>query len=159
MKQVQWFKQVFIQYEGTLIRYTKKLVWDEQVSKDIVQECFTKLWQQKMEQVKNRIPPWLYIVCRNQAIDHLRKQKKMVNENEDIFKVDGGQESTLEKMEIFREIVKLSARHQEALVLKFQEGMSYREISAVMNVSESHVGLLIHEGIKTLRVKMGGQNE
>lgn len=159
VKHIDWFKQVFLEYEGTLIRYTKKIVWDEDISKDIVQDCFTKLWGQDMEKVKDKIPPWLYIVCKNQAIDHLRKSRRMTTEVDDSFQVDANQESAFVKTEILREMTKLSSRHQEVLVLKFQEGMSYKEISQVMKVTESHVGLLVHEGIKVLRAKLGGQNE
>jgi RNA polymerase sigma-70 factor (ECF subfamily) len=40
---------------------------------------------------------------------------------------------------------------QEAVRLKFMQQFSYREIAEVMNVSESHVGVLIHTAIKKLR--------
>ena len=40
---------------------------------------------------------------------------------------------------------------QEAVRLKFLQQFSYREIADVMNVSESHVGVLIHTAIKKLR--------
>ena len=43
---------------------------------------------------------------------------------------------------------------QEAIRLKFQHGLSYRQISTVTGHSESNVGFLIHTGIKTLRERM-----
>ena len=45
----------------------------------------------------------------------------------------------------------LSPKAQEALRLKFQEDLSYKEISEVMNESVSNVGVLIFEGLKKLR--------
>jgi len=35
--------------------------------------------------------------------------------------------------------------------LKFQNGLSYREISRITNLSVSNVGVLIHTAIKTMR--------
>lgn len=45
----------------------------------------------------------------------------------------------------------LSANQQEVLRLKFQHGLSYREISSVTGLTETNVGFLIHVGIKKLR--------
>ena len=48
-------------------------------------------------------------------------------------------------------LAELSANQQEVLRLKFQHGLSYREISAVTGLTETNVGFLIHVGIKRLR--------
>jgi RNA polymerase sigma-70 factor (ECF subfamily) len=38
--------------------------------------------------------------------------------------------------------------------LKFQGGLSYREISRVTGLTVSHVGVLIHTGLKSIRTKL-----
>jgi len=43
------------------------------------------------------------------------------------------------------------------LRLKFQEGLSYREIAAITDVSVSNVGFLLHTALKTLRGRLGGE--
>ena len=45
----------------------------------------------------------------------------------------------------------LPANQQEVIRLKFQNDLSYREISRITKLSESNVGFLIHTGLKTLR--------
>lgn len=50
----------------------------------------------------------------------------------------------------------LPANQQEALRLKFQHSLTYKEIAAVMGESASNVGYLIHTGLKTLRMQMIG---
>ena len=45
----------------------------------------------------------------------------------------------------------LPENQQEVLRLKFQAGLSYREISRVTALSVSNVGYLIHTAIRTLR--------
>jgi RNA polymerase sigma-70 factor (ECF subfamily) len=40
------------------------------------------------------------------------------------------------------------------LRLRFQEGLSYKEIAGVMQLTVSHVGVLIHNGLKSLRARL-----
>ena len=48
----------------------------------------------------------------------------------------------------------LPPKQQEALRLKFQHGLSYKEISRVTEDSIGNVGWLIHAGLKSLREKL-----
>ena len=41
--------------------------------------------------------------------------------------------------------------------LKFQNGLSYKEIAHITNLSVTNVGFLIHTAIKTLRQRMTEQ--
>ena len=50
----------------------------------------------------------------------------------------------------------LPGNQQEVLRLKFRHGLSYREIAGVTGLTASHVGVLIHEGMKVLRRRLGG---
>ena len=50
----------------------------------------------------------------------------------------------------------LPENQQEVIRLKFQHGLTYREIAGVTKHSVSHVGVLIHAGMKTLRQKLAG---
>ena len=48
-------------------------------------------------------------------------------------------------------LMRLPENQQEVIRLKFQHGMSYRQISGITGHSEVYVGFLIHRGIRTLR--------
>ena len=51
-------------------------------------------------------------------------------------------------------LARLPENQQEVIRLKFQHGMSYRQISAITGHSESNVGFLIHSGLKSIRQQM-----
>ena len=51
-------------------------------------------------------------------------------------------------------VERLPANQQEVIRLKFQSGLSYREISRVTGLTVSHVGVLIHTGLKSIRIKL-----
>ena len=48
----------------------------------------------------------------------------------------------------------LPERQQEVVRLRFQDALSYREIAVVTEASVSHVGVLLHQALATLRARM-----
>ena len=52
------------------------------------------------------------------------------------------------------QLARLPRQQSEAVKLKFEQGFSYREIGTVMGLSESHVGVLLHMAMKTLRERL-----
>ena len=51
-------------------------------------------------------------------------------------------------------VADLPQRQQEAVRLKFQGGLSYREIAEVMDTTANNVGVLLHTAIRTIREKL-----
>lgn len=56
-------------------------------------------------------------------------------------------------------LAELPPSQQEVLRLRLQEELSYKEISAVTGHSVSHVGVLVHVGLKTVRQRLGGRRD
>ena len=50
---------------------------------------------------------------------------------------------------------RLPHNQQEVIRLKFQQGLSYKEIAAITELSASNVGYLIHTAVKKLRAELG----
>ena len=57
---------------------------------------------------------------------------------------------------VLRRLADLPPVQQEVIRLKFQHGLSYREIGEVLNLTVTNVGFLIHTGLKTLRQRLAG---
>lgn len=157
MDKAEWVKIAMQRFEGRLMRYAARFVSNDQ-AREIVQETFLKLWQQDRTEVEGHLAEWLFKVTRNQAIDLVRKEKHL-------SRVEGGAEMAGDddqKMEwrvevnraaskILGAVAGLPASQQEVLRLKFQEDLSYKQISAITGHSVSHVGVLIHTAITRLR--------
>ena len=56
---------------------------------------------------------------------------------------------------LLRIVATLPPRQQEVLQLKFQNDLSYQEISEITQLSVSNVGVMIHNALKTLRQRYG----
>lgn len=52
---------------------------------------------------------------------------------------------------VLQMLARLPDNQQEVIRLKFQQGLSYKEISSVTGLSVTNVGFLIHTGLKRLR--------
>ena len=74
---------------------------------------------------------------------------------------DGPQ--TAERRDLMRRVMTIlegfSENQQEVIRLKFQAGLSYREISRVTALSAGNVGYLIHTAIHKIRDQLAVENE
>ena len=160
MSKAEWVKIAMQRFEGRLVRYTCRFVPEDQ-AREIVQETFLKLWQQNQAEVEGHLAEWLFRVCRNQAIDLCRKEKHLSRVGRE--NTGSGEEmATDENLEwrvdqsrqhskILQAIAHLPPSQQEVLRLKFQEDLSYKQISAITGHTVSHVGVLIHTAITRLK--------
>ncbi len=158
----EWILDVVARWESDLVRYARHLVGDVERARDVVQDTFLKLCQQDRGQLDGHLAEWLFTVCRNGALDVRRKEQRMTTMTleavQDSVSFDPQPEDVAEQRDesnhVLRLMTDLPKNQQEVLRLKFQNSLSYREISAITGLSETNVGFLIHVGIKRLRELM-----
>jgi RNA polymerase sigma-70 factor (ECF subfamily) len=102
---------------------------------------------------------WIFTIARNTVIDHYRVYRKHEDIVEDIEKKvtvqfpspedDAIKTENTKKLRQF--IARLNKREQEAIILKYSNGMSNREIGEVLNLTESNVGSILCRTIRKLR--------
>ena len=157
--------RALIEFESALIGYAASIVKDEDRAKDVVQDTFIKLYEQDPEKVKGSLKAWLFTVCRNRCFDIIRKEKRMINVEDDQLTVirDAGDDPSRaaeradEHSNVIKFLDRLPDNQREVIRLKFEGDMSYKEISQVTQLSVSNVGFLIHAGIKRLRGLLSDQ--
>jgi RNA polymerase sigma factor (sigma-70 family) len=160
-----WISSVLAEFEQPLTRYAAHITGDIERAREVVQDTFLKLCRQKPAQIRDHLAQWLYAVCRNRALDVLRKERRMtgISDAKLELQTHSGPEvsAILEKDEQLSDVLDilhtLPANQQEVIRLKFQGDLSYLEISQITNLSVSNVGFLIHTGLKTIREKIRRQ--
>ncbi len=147
-----WLEQQVRAYEQRLLRYCCRFTRAE-VAREIVQESFVRLWNQ-FDKVRGREREWLFHVARNLAVDHLRREKSVRLVDEEGVTLPAA-EATISFREDLSQLQDCLARlrpaEREVVRLKFQEGMSYQEISSVTGHSVSYVGVLLHQAVEKMR--------
>ena len=73
----EWIRSAVARFEGPLTLYASRLLGDSDRARDVVQDTFLKLCRQNGEELQDRMAEWLFTVCRNRALDVLRKEGRM----------------------------------------------------------------------------------
>jgi RNA polymerase sigma factor (sigma-70 family) len=155
----RWVRAVVERYECQLVRYAARITGDVERGRDVVQDAFLRLWREDRAKVDGHLAEWLYTVCRNRALDVHRKEKRMQPLSPEKAAIQTSSEPDQAVVaenrdaadRVRRLLQALPENQQEVVRLKFQAGLSYREISRVTELSVSNVGYLIHTAIRTLR--------
>ena len=148
-----------IDYESSLIGYATTILNDPHLARDVVQDTFIRLCQQDPAKVRDSLKSWLFTVCRNRALDLLRKEKRSQPLEEVQFKTVAGtelqpdeqadQQERLSQLTAYLD--RLTTNQREVIILKFQQGLSYQEIHEITGLATGNIGFLIHTGLKRLR--------
>src|SRR4051795_8012937 len=72
-----WARRAVERYEAPLTLYAARLLGDADAARDVVQETFLRLCVQDRAVIESRLAEWLFTVCRNRALDVLRKESRM----------------------------------------------------------------------------------
>src|SRR5258706_41671 len=80
LSQDQWIASAVVEFEGPLIVYAARILGDMDRARDVVQETFLRLCGQEQEAVRPHLLEWLYAVCRNRALDLLRRSRTRAHE-------------------------------------------------------------------------------
>ena len=148
----RWLQAAVSRFEAALTHYAARLVGGER-AKDVVQDTFLSLCKQRREDIEPRLGAWLFTVCRNRALDVLRKEQRLVPLERERA-APGLAEVKLEAQQAIAALQMLPPNQQRVIRLKLQSGLSYKEIAEATGLSVSNVGYLIHVGLKTLRQKL-----
>ena len=157
-----WLREALDRYEGPLLRYAVRFTGNVEEARDVVQDTFVKLCTADRARVDDHLAPWLFTVCRNRALDIRRKERRMNPLTEDqaqtLASADPVPSATAEHRDEYRRVIRaldtLPKKHQEVIRLKFQEELSYKEISEVTGLTVSNVGYILHTAIKNLQQRL-----
>ena len=164
VRATDWVQSALERFEKPLMRYAIHLTGSTETAQDVVQDTFLKLCSADRDKVGDHLGPWLYTVCRNRALDVCRKERRMMPLTEGVHEsraVAAGSPSDAAvqhecESRVMQALGGLTRNQQEVIRLKFQNALSYREISEVTGLSVSNVGYLIHMGLRQMRQQLGG---
>src|SRR5258708_2602926 len=157
-------EQLFGALESRLLSYALRLAGERTVAEDIVHEAFMRL-HTHFDQVREP-RHWLYRTVHNLALNHRRNSAKVVSLNPNPGPTGDGTASAevadpqplpdeqiarLEGIGLVRlSLETLDDRSRELVRLKFNEDLSYKEISSRTGLNIGHVGYLLHHALKAI---------
>jgi RNA polymerase sigma-70 factor, ECF subfamily len=153
---------LFMQYSKPLFYYACKFV-DEEPAKDIIQDVFLKLWNDRTIRVNKSLNGLLFTMVRNKCLQQLEKEKvradylnnaKLQLRNEEITYYSGEPVSIIQielQHQLESAINKLPGKCREVFILsRFQEKKN-REIAEETGISVKAVEKHITKALQIIR--------
>lgn len=145
-------------YGSRLMRAAFLLCGDQTEAQDHVQETLVRAVKSaKHCRESSALFPWLYGILLNVHRNHYRKQRLALDsheiletQTEDMPAGYGLDKQALAEM-LLKAINELSPEHREAVILRYYEGLSIKEISSYADLSIGTVNSRLFNGICRLR--------
>jgi RNA polymerase sigma-70 factor (ECF subfamily) len=137
--------------------YVATLVRDPASAEDVTATAFERAFRRRRSFNPRRGSPraWLFGIARNAALDELRRrgrQTTLAVDPEDPGAVaPDDAERILRRTTVRAALAALTPREREIVALKFHAGLSQTELAAVLGVSPSNAGTLLHRTMEKLR--------
>jgi RNA polymerase sigma factor (sigma-70 family) len=155
-------EELFAALESSLLSYALRLTGERQVAEDLVQEAFMRLHAQFDEVREPR--RWLYRTVHNLSLNHRRDSAKIIplqpqRDEDELPAPDTADPQPLPDEQIARiegiglvrlSLAALDERSRELVRLKFNDDLSYAEISKRTGLKTGHVGYLLHHALKAI---------
>lgn len=127
---------IYDAYSGALYGILLKMIRDEELCQDLLQETFIKIWKnhEKFDPEKGTIYTWMLNLTRNNCIDYLRsKRNKNQQQNRELDSLVYGLESSSgfnpDHIGVKDMLNQLPAEQKEIIILSYFEGYTQKEIS------------------------------
>ncbi len=160
---VDVFGELVERYQEKLLRYARKFLLDPDDAKDIVQDIFIKAYENIQSfDVSRRFSPWIYRIAHNEFVNALKRRASRrtvfafdidtlfphlaAPDTADSAALERDMRATLERF-----LDKIDAKYREPLVLYYLESMDYKEISEILQVPVSTVGVRLARGRAALK--------
>ena len=170
----QQFKDAFERYSDELFRHCSMRISDRERALELTQDAFMRTWDYVRRGGEVReLRPFLYQTLRNLIIDEYRKVKlssldSMLEQAEsgameamlpqdDTNTIEAAMER-LDAKEALRRVGELPELYREAILLRYVEGLSPKEISAIVGESENAVSVRLHRALKKMRELLEEKN-
>lgn len=159
---IEPFELLVQRYQEKLIRYGRKFLADERDIEEIIQEVFIKAYVNiKSFDLSKKFSSWIYRIAHNELVNRIKKKKRnpLLYFDLDIlipyFISKETPDREVDKKEI-QEIInkcldKLNPKYREVVVLYYFEDLSYKEISDILHIPVSTVGVRIKRAKQAMK--------
>lgn len=144
-------------YADTLYGVAYKVVKDEDLAQDIVQESFVKIWKKSdsYDVTKAKLFTWLFRITRNTAIDKLRSintksDKEIQIDVSDVYNL-GEQSIRPEFIDVKENLDKIEPKYRIVLEALFFEGMTQQEASDELDIPLGTIKSRLKIGLREMR--------
>ena len=157
------FQSDILPLKNELFRMALRITQNREEAEDVVQETMLKVWNRREQWAQlESIEAFCLTICRNLSLDKLRRMDNQAQSlGDDIDPTDHSHGSNPEQVAIQNErsemihkiINELPERLRTCMQLRDIEGKSYRDIAAILDITEQQVKVNIFRARQDVREK------
>lgn len=156
--------QLFRRFYSPLFDYGVKIISEEEIVKDCIQELFLKLWKRRaaLSQAQS-VQAYLLFSLRRILMRQISRRTKRYQRNkeylDEVFSASFSMEDIMisaeveegQKQALIKAINHLNSRQKETLFLRYYHGLTNAEIADIININRQSVKNNLSRAIKSLR--------
>jgi len=150
------FEQIVARYQRPVISLIARITGDSALAEDLAQESFVKAFRSLAAfDATRRFSPWLFRIAHNTAIDAMRRPRPPLASTDAAIDAQAPPEpDPVERRELGQALTAALAAlrpdQRTAIVLRYENGLSFDEIGTVLGVPEVTARSHVHRGRKAL---------
>ncbi len=151
------FADLYDKYSGALLNIILRIVNNQELAEDVLQESLLKIWRNtdKYDENKSTIFTWMLNICRNTAIDALRKKGSRPTIQSDIENVYVSSAHTIETnvnlIGVKDSLKYLTTEQSLAIQAVYFNGLTHEDAAQFLNLPLGTVKTRIRMGLVTLK--------
>jgi len=143
------YAEIMLRYQTKLHRYVTFLIHNQTIATDVVQDAFIKAYENlRSFSPEYKFSSWIYRIAHNEAMNAVKKNRRLSDQDIDTLP-DLSYDQHLDELvdeELLKENVhgcldKLGPKYRDVVQLAYFEHMKYEEISDVLRIPTSTVGV------------------
>lgn len=162
--------EIINRYQNKLLFYITKIIRDNDDAQDVVQQTFLKVYEniQSFDE-ERKFSSWIYRISHNLAINLIKKNKRLTSveahtldwlddhyrEVEDFIAKEDREKLSQEMVGL---LDYLRVEYKEIILLYYFEEKSYEEISDILRIPESTVGVWLRRARSKLKILVEKQH-
>ena len=169
----QAFELLVERYAGRILNLAHRMVGDAMQAEDLMQDTFLSAWRNLPQfRAEARFSTWLYRIATNKCKDWLRSHRKRdeIRDGEEdgpdlnnLIVDPTNPEQELSRKQVAQSLEQalqdLPVLYREPFVLKHVEGLSYEEISEILNAGPDALKMRVYKARVRLRAQLARRGE
>ncbi len=163
---------LYDRYARVVYSFAVRIVGDGLVAEEVLQEAFTRAWQQagRFELARGSFASWLLSITHNLAIDEIRRRQRrpqradavdiadvLRGEIDEAANVEEAAEAAELREQIRTAMATLPEPQRRVIELAYFEGLTQREIAALLDEPLGTIKTRMRLGMQKLKDLLGAQ--
>ena len=147
---------IYDNHFDNLRRYLYYRSGDQDLSADIAQNVFMKIWKKKIDISKGNIKSLLFKMGTDEFISNYRRSKieRDYVKSQDfklVYEIDDENDFAEKKQKFEKALTTLTDKQRVALLMNKMEGLTYKEIAESLNLSQKAIEKRISKALSALK--------